>query len=210
MINTLKNHLREKMSIELPGMVAHAQMTEDIRVREMMKKDKTPRKAGVLILIYLYQNKLHVPMILRPIYEGVHSGQMAFPGGRYELEDKDLIATALRETHEEVGVKIYREAVIGKLTDLYIPPSNSLVTPVVGLATHRPNFIADPREVAAIHEFPLSAFIDKNNRKEVSISLKHNYKIKTPGFVINDNIIWGASAMIMNELLHLLADFKLD
>ena len=210
MIHTLENYLRSKINGKLPGASAHAQMTNDLRMREMLKRDKVPRKAGVLLLIYQHQDSLHIPMILRPVYEGVHSGQMAFPGGRFEEIDKDLIDTALRETHEEVGVKIEREKVIGTLTNLYIPPSNTTVTPVIGLATKQPSFTPDPREVAEIHEFSIRDFAHQKNRKEVNVKINTNYKIKTPGFVINEQVIWGASAMMMNELLQLLSDFPIN
>ncbi len=207
MINNLEIYLKKRLREKLPGLMAHSQMTNDMRVREMMLKDKNPRKAGVLILIYRHEDSLQIPMIMRPIYNGVHSGQMAFPGGRFEKTDKDLIETALRETHEEIGVKKERHHVIGTLTDLYIPPSNTMVTPVIALAQNKPRFVPDPREVAAIHEFSINDFLNPNNIQEVNIAIAANYKIKTPGFVINGNIIWGASAMMMNEFLHVLDDF---
>ena len=104
MIKRLEVYLKKRLKEQLPGLAAHSKMTNNIRVREMKLRDKKPREAGVLILIYWHSNRLYVPMILRPIYNGVHSGQMAFPGGRYEKQDRDLIDTALRETYEEIGV----------------------------------------------------------------------------------------------------------
>ncbi|MBT29951.1 MAG: coenzyme A pyrophosphatase [Thalassobius sp.] len=210
MIKNLEIFLREKLQGDLPGYEAHAQMTENMRLRKMQQQKSTPRKAGVLILIYHQNNQFHIPFILRPVYQGVHSGQMAFPGGRYEKGDKDLVQTAIRETWEEIGVQIDRSKIVGSLSDLYIPPSNSLVTPTVAVTYEKPSYTPDPREVDKVFDFPIHSFVTEENRKQVKIKLQNGVHIKTPGFVINNQVIWGATAMIMNELLHVLEDFMND
>jgi 8-oxo-dGTP pyrophosphatase MutT (NUDIX family) len=109
---------------------------------------------GVLVLFYEQQGRLHLPLIQRPTYEGVHSGQVALPGGGRENSDADLTATALREAYEEIGVPPGEVTVLGRLTKLYIHPSNYVVTPTVAWTPQRPAFRLDPYEVAALLEVP--------------------------------------------------------
>ncbi|MEM1136534.1 MAG: CoA pyrophosphatase, partial [Bacteroidota bacterium] len=199
--------LRTELNKKLPGDQAHAQMTDNIKLRQVQQANSTPRKAGVLILIYPHQQEFYIPFILRPIYDGAHSGQIAFPGGRTEKEDLDIKHTALRETHEEIGVIVNRNAIVGTLSDLYIPPSNSLVTPTVAVISQKPDFIPDAREVDQVLEFPLYAFQNPYNQQAVQVELPNGLKLKTPGFLIENSIIWGATAMMMNELLYIVKKF---
>ena len=204
MIKSLENYLREKLKDELPGINAHSQMSDNMRLRKMKQQKSTPRKAGVLILIYQMQNQFYIPFILRPVYQGVHSGQMALPGGRYEIGDQDLIHTAIRETWEEIGVEVDRSCIVGTLTDLYIPPSNSLVTPVIAIKKEKPTYTPDPREVDMIFDFALHEFVDSQNKKQVQIKLQNGINYKTTGFVIKQQVIWGATAMMLGEIKDLL------
>ncbi len=98
--------LKQKFQSPLPGEKAHANMLALSGLRMAVKPNEKTRKSAVLIVFYPYQGEVHLPLILRPAYDGVHSGQMAFPGGRYELLDEDLIRTAKREAQEEIGLRI--------------------------------------------------------------------------------------------------------
>lgn len=161
-------------------------------------------KSSVLILFYQKQKKAHVVFIKRPVYSGVHSGQIALPGGRWEPADPSAYHTALRESQEEIDIDPQMVELSGKLTDLYIPPSNYIVSPfVASYNISAPRFNPDPREVAAILEIPFGFFLSKNSVKTVTLELSSGLAIKTPCFDFEGNIIWGATAMIMNELVEL-------
>lgn len=199
--NNFIEKLATRLSEPLPGIIAH-----DIMASESRLKLKTPfpnvqtRESAVLILFYPSENQIFIPLILRPQYDGVHGGQMAFPGGRAEKEDENLIRTALREAQEEIGVRVSDVKVLGELTKLYIPPSNFYVQPVVGYMTHKPDFYPDPREVDKVIQISLSEI---NNpviigRKTLFV---RGVEIDTPFYNIKETTVWGATAMMISELL---------
>jgi 8-oxo-dGTP pyrophosphatase MutT (NUDIX family) len=172
------------------------------RMRELMnftiREDAQP--SGVLILFYPVGNKIYTVFILRPTYEGVHSGQVSLPGGKQEPGDLDITETALREASEEIGVDSKEVQIIGKLTDLYIPPSNFLVTPVVGYSLSRPTFRIDPFEVEKIIEAELSLLLYNPTIEQLKITVRDGMEIEAPAYIMDGNIIWGATAMIISEL----------
>lgn len=188
----------------LPGLEAQIRMApinrrDDIRT---MGEGHKPFKSGVLMLIYpLPEDEAGVVFIRRPKYNGVHSGQISFPGGRYEPGDADLRHTALREAKEEIGIDPEKVEVIGKLTDLYIPPSNHKVSPWVGIMHERPVFKPDPVEVESILEVALASFFIDESQQTLPIKLADGSRLKTPCYQINGHVIWGATAMMMAELL---------
>ena len=142
---------------------------------------------------------LKTVFILRQIYDGIHSGQVSFPGGRLEKKDKSLIETALRESREEVHIDPDKVQILGTLSEMYIPPSNYLVLPVVGYQPSRPDFIPGKSEVAKIIEADFDFLFDDSLVKETTLDVQ-GYKIQAPYFDVNGHIIWGATAMILNEL----------
>ncbi len=188
----------------LPGLEAQIRMAptnrrDDIRA---MGEGLKPLKSGVLLLLYpLDDEATGVVFIRRPQYNGVHSGQISFPGGRYEPGDTDLMHTALREAREEIGIDPEKVEVIGKLTDLYIPPSNHTVSPWVGIMHHRPAFKPDPVEVESILEVALTNFLSEENQQIIPIKLADGSSLNTPCYLIDGNVIWGATAMMMAEFL---------
>lgn len=190
----------------LPGRTAQYHMAP--RPRPGAEFDDTPtpnaRKSSVLILFYPYAETVYFPLILRPTYPGVHSGQVGFPGGRLEPGDKDLIHTALRETQEEIGVDPADINIIGQLSTLFIRPSNNIVLPVVGWTTTRPTFVPDTREVALIIEAPLLEFLDPANRRTEEWEIARG-RATVPFFGVQNQTVWGATAMILGELMALPA-----
>lgn len=161
------------------------------------------RRGAVLVLFYQKENIWHFPLIQRPIYEGVHSGQIAFPGGRKEDSDADLIATALRESEEEVGVVQGSVTVLGSMSDFFVAASNHLVRPVVGLMDRIPVYVPDEREVASIIEAPLHDLMKQPVRmKEISTS--RGYTLVSPTFEFEDKLVWGATAMMLTELKRMI------
>ena len=165
------------------------------------------RQSAVLLLLYPSQGELFLPLILRPAYDGVHGGQVALPGGGYETYDRTLIRTALREAQEEIGIKASDVRVLGLLTQIYIPPSNFQVQPVVGYLPYRPDFFPDIREVADIIEISLTLLADKGivGTKEM---LVRNVLIQAPYYGLDTHTVWGATAMMLSEFLSVMEEIE--
>lgn len=167
------------------------------------------RESAVLILLYEKNNKIHLVLIERSVYDGKHSGQISFPGGKKDVSDKNLKETALRETFEEIGLNATDISIIAQLSHLYIPVSNFLVFPFVGFYNKIPKFIKDDFEVENIIEVSLETLLDKNNISEKTIKIPNkNIQFKTPIYKINNIDIWGATAMILSEFLEIIEKKK--
>ncbi len=189
---------------DLPGQEAQLLMAPDIRREEIrnMGTGNHPVKSSVIILVYPdNDDEAFTVFIKRPRYDGVHSGQISFPGGRHEADDTDMMETALREAEEEIGVGREEVEVAGKLTDLYIPPSNYLVSPFIGIVPKRPLFTPDKKEVDHIIEVPLRIFGDNEHPARLPIIMATGECIDTPCYLADHHIIWGATAMIMAEFV---------
>jgi 8-oxo-dGTP pyrophosphatase MutT (NUDIX family) len=193
----------------LPGLNAQLKMASDVRNRDpgYTYDTSSASRSRVLILLYPADQKLKTALILRPTYDGVHSGQVSFPGGRVEPQDDSLIATALRESFEEVGILPDSVRILGTLSELYIPPSNFLVLPILGFTGSRPDFRADPGEVAEIIETDLEFLFDDNYSKETILNLR-GYTINAPYFDVGGHIVWGATAMILSELKEVIGSLE--
>ncbi len=195
-------------NLPLPGTISHYKMAPAIRIKEMEKallNAVAPKQAGVMALFYPNELKnTNLLLILRKAYNGIHSNQIAFPGGKVEQGDLDLLDTALRETYEEVGVPIGEIEVIRPLTEIYIPPSNFKVQPYVGLYKKRLPFEIQKTEVAALVEVSLSDFMDEGKITTQRLSTSYASNIEVPAFYLNGYIVWGATAMVLNEIKELL------
>ena len=200
-----RNWLAERMS-SLPGAEAQDRMSSRSRlsIQEYLERNPDYRTSAVMLLLFPSGDFISSLLIERPSYEGVHSGQLALPGGRSEEADEDLIHTAIRETYEEVGVKVLREQVIGPLTPIYIPPSRFLVHPFVAFLNERPEFIPDEREVESLLEVNLSLFMDEEVKQRRRITVGENMFLEAPCYVIGDKILWGATAMVFSEMESIL------
>lgn len=190
----------------LPGQEAHLPLSSLRRIREMFKNQdiSKAKKSAVLILFYLDDNRdIMTILIQRPTYNGVHSGQIAFPGGKFEEYDADLIQTALRESREEVGIDPENVTVLGSLTELYIPPSQLTLLPVVGYQQGQPKIVTDPNEVAGVITISIKEILDPLSIQQKRVSVG-SWSDMVPCFYIRGNVIWGATAMILNELKMIL------
>ena len=210
MINTLKKYLQLKLVNELPGKVAHIEVAPYRKVDFTEADIANAKKSGVLILFYLKNNEIYLALTQRCQYDGKHSGQISFPGGKVEETDKDIYHTALRETNEEIGVIMQDIEVIGQLTNVFIPVSNFLVFPIVGFINYLPQFNIDNNEVEELIELKLTDLINTRELVQNEVKLANNTKLKVPSFVFNGKIIWGATALILNELRHLLFELELN
>lgn len=199
--------LKSALTLPLPGTQAQLKMTSNRRLREMMDIQRIDKaiKSSVLILLYPgRENGLpNFVVTLRQTYNGIHSGQISLPGGRFESSDKDLLQTALRETHEEIGIDPEVIFVIGKLTELYIPPSNYLVQPFVGFTLKYPEFHIQQTEVEKIFEIEVTQLLDDSAIMEKEFFTTRG-QLSAPSFVINGSNIWGATAMILSEFKEIL------
>lgn len=194
----------------LPGPDAQYAMSSIGRksrvVSEFGKKEH--KKSAVLILLYEKNGQVYFPLTQRRSYKGVHSGQVSLPGGKLEFDDTDLSHTAIRETHEEIGINRNQIQLIGQLTDLYIPPSNHHVHPYVGFLDDIPIFKKDDYEVEELLETPLEKLLDDSIISETKINLGNGLRIKTPYFDLHDRVVWGATAMILNEFKELVSQSR--
>lgn len=198
--------LAQDLQGPLPGRTAQYRMAPQPRAGGG-PQDPIPanaRQGGVLVLFYPRMGQPYLPLILRPTYDGVHSGQVGFPGGGQESGDPDIIATALREAQEEIGIALEPITVLGQLTPLYVFASNYLVHPTVAWMAHPPQFQIDQREVAALIETPLSALLEPSNYRRERWELRGR-AVDVPFFYIQTYTIWGATAMMLSELLTLPA-----
>ena len=194
--------LRTDLAHPLPGPDAQQRMAPRPRAAYHYETGPETRKGGVLILFYPHADQVYFPLILRPTYSGVHSGQVGLPGGGHEEIDTGMADTALRETYEEVGVHPSQITLLGHLTPLYVYASDYLVHPYVGWTDYAPEFRPDPYEVAKLIQAPLAQFLAPDTLQEETWSLRGR-DILVPFFDIQDQVIWGATAMILSELLAL-------
>ena len=199
-----KDRIPKLKKIVLPGEEAHHKLVPGNRREEMRNLDINslkPNKAGVMAVFYPDNlGKTHLVLILRKTYKGVHSNQIGFPGGRVEPEDDNLEQTALRETEEEVGIPRNNIEVIRELTRLYIPPSNFWVQPYLGLLEKTPTLIPQESEVERILEVDLDHFLDHSNFVNQELSTSYSRKMVVPAFKLNEQIVWGATGMMLSEI----------
>lgn len=201
----LKAHLLEKLALPLPGEAAQQRMASNIRSGLGLRThpDAATRTGAVCLLLYPVENVWHIPLIVRPEYDGAHSGQVAFPGGKMEEYDADVTATALREMHEEIGVLPETVEPLGLLTPMFVPVSNFMVHPVLAITRQKPGFRLDSREVAQLLELPVHELSDETRRGKKEI-LVRGIRIQAPFFDLLNQTIWGATAMMLNELAEVL------
>lgn len=187
----------------LPGWEAQSRLEPEIRkqMRQQSAEGTSAKESAVLLLMFPKGNDLQLVFIQRSEYVGIHGGQIAFPGGRYEDIDIHLEATALRETWEEIGIFPADVTILGKLTSLYVPPSNFNIHPFVGMLSKEPTYVLDPLEVASVFTVPLSTFFTSTTLQQKTITFRDGSDVLVPCYNVEDKIIWGATSMILNEFL---------
>ena len=200
-------HVPKLMEVGLPASEAHFKMAPLERIESMKNlkiETKNPKTAAVMMLFYPKNGETHLVLIVRNSYQGVHSAQIAFPGGKYEPRDQVFENTALRETHEEIGIPPDSIEILKAFTRLYIPPSNFMVYPFFGICRDEIVFVPDTSEVADIIELPLSVFMGDDILVSVNLTTSYAENIMVPAFKIEEHIVWGATAMMLSELKEVL------
>ncbi|MDE5423827.1 CoA pyrophosphatase [Ancylomarina sp. DW003] len=188
----------------LPGAEAQKKMSPSLRNHSHNTNDPSlARDSSVLILFYQKGNKIYFPLIKRTNGGHRHSGQISLPGGKFELSDKNLVDTAIRETEEELGLLRDRIQIIGPITGLYIPISNFQVQPIVAFYEGLPEFKADSFEVYKVIETDIQELFKAENKKIKTLH-KNGFDIRAPFYQVQEHMLWGATAMIVSELEELL------
>jgi len=209
--NEFVENVRRELNNELPGEEAQLLMSPLNRAtqKQALKLIPNPTPSAILILLYPLNNIPHTILMVRNSYNGHHSGQVSFPGGKVEASDQNLSQTALREFEEEMGVNTEKVEIIGELSSLIIPPSGFKVSPFIGVARSSIYPKPDKIEVAETIESSIKYLFDAGNKSvQIVHSSAANTKLKAPAYLINGNVIWGATAMILSELESLCKRFN--
>lgn len=197
-------------NIQLPAEASHFKMVPPFRQEFLRKQQEAIKKAkyaGVLALFYPDEiQKTKFALILRNTYNGVHSAQVGFPGGKFEKQDRSIEYTAVRETYEEIGVSPNVINVVKKISQIYIPPSNFYVQPFIGFTSTTPTFIKQEDEVEAILEIALDHFLDENSVITKKVATSYSVEVEVPAFKLNGHVVWGATAMMLSEIKDLLKE----
>ena len=182
--------------------IAHLRASLPQRPRQVLDP-ASRRPAAVLVLVYARPALGHVVLLTkRTSHLEHHRGEVSLPCGAYHpAEDPDLLHTALRETHEEVGVPPAGVQVVGQLDD-QMPRSGFVITPFVGVMELAPMVVPSPDEVAEVLEVPLASLLAPD-------AIRHDPRpyegrmIETFYYLHNDHVIWGATARILRQFLEL-------
>ncbi|MEM7375225.1 MAG: CoA pyrophosphatase [Bacteroidota bacterium] len=202
------SRLQQRFLSPLPGKAAQAMLTSRPIEDRLTPPPPNHRKGGVLALLYPSGDEISIVFMKRTEDGKVHSGQISFPGGKVESFDASPMQAAVREAEEELGIPQSEVHIIGQLSTLYIPPSNFLVYPFVGYMDHAPNFVPSHLEVAKVIEVPLPTLLEPQMLQQVAIKVRQNLNIQAPAFIPDGHVIWGATAMILNELLVLIRELE--
>lgn len=196
-----KTSLRNALKPPLPGKAAQEMMAPSERLRRYNPGDASEAiRSSVLILLYPSEEGLKIPFIQRPLYQGPHSGQISLPGGKCEKTDKNNWETALRETREELGISTEAIEHLGELTEIYIPNSHFFVSPQVGYIHQNLHFNPSPFEVSEVIEASAHHLLTQPFKTK-TIHHIQGITIEAPYYDANGKHIWGATAMILSELI---------
>jgi 8-oxo-dGTP pyrophosphatase MutT (NUDIX family) len=196
---TIEN-IRRALLKNLPGEESHLRMLPKNRTLKAPEDKNILKHSSVLLLLFPENGNLKICLIKRPMHMKHHAGQIALPGGRIE-KGETAIETALRETNEEIGIDTSSIEILGSLSELYVEVSRFLIHPFVGWLPNKPEFIINTAEVEKIILFPLNRFL--SNPDEIELETVRG-KLKVPCVHFENEVIWGATAMILSEFFDLL------
>lgn len=199
---SLVEKLEKALQLPLPGKEAHRKMMPVVPGNRIEYfTNETLRPAAVLICLFPLNNRMHTIFIERTQDAGPHSGQIAFPGGRFEDSDDSLMHTALREANEELGIITEQVYVLGKLSAIQIPVSGFSVLPVIAVAQQQPIIEACPDEVKSYFTCDLLELFSNKGHGKIVV---RDFSIEAAFYKYNEKTIWGATAMLLSELESLL------
>jgi 8-oxo-dGTP pyrophosphatase MutT (NUDIX family) len=201
--------LSQRLKAPLPGPQAHEPLraTPIGLIKPRFEHRSPPRPGSVLILLYEESGKIMFPLTKRPDYLGAHGGQISLPGGKAEAGET-RIETALREAEEEIGVPASQIEIVGELTEFFVIPSNFLITPVVGFLKGSPEFIPDSKEVKKIINASVEDLLRVDAVITKEILAAKMFPMMAPHFEIENEIVWGATAMMINEFRMVVQSLK--
>lgn len=199
--------LKRQLLLDLPGIQAQNKMSPIVSNEKYRNPSASHKVACVMALLHPKDEELFVTFIKRASIhpEDKHAGQIGFPGGKVEEEDESFVMCALRETEEEIGIPRSDIEVIGELTSLYVFASNFVVHPFVGYMDYNPKYVLQVEEVAGIYEVPLRNLSDPSYKITKEVRLSEGFYRDAPGYNIDGDFLWGATAMISSELEGVLA-----
>lgn len=200
------SYLRRRLQEPLPGPVAQGRLAPSHRdeLQRLYAPGRPCREAAVLVLLFPLQGAPAVVLTVRHAGLKQHAGQISFPGGRRE-PDESLEATALREAFEEVGLDPERVELLGSLTPLFVAPSNFCVHPFVGVTPEVPDLVPHDDEVETILYVPVHHLLDPAMLLREPWLLRGR-EVEVPFFSYESFKVWGATAMMLAELLALFEE----
>lgn len=199
----LSEALREELNNPLPGIEFQLMFAPGHRQMPNPLKDSLTDAAVSLIILNFEVNEPEMLLIRRTEYDGPHSGQISLPGGKMDGTDNSLQDTAIRETREEIGVELNKKEYLGKLSLLDIPVSSFRVHPFVFILDRNIELDPDPNEVSYLIRFKIKDLLDNTNIKTHRFSFD-KYDFEAPYFSIKNEIVWGATSMILSEFAEIL------
>jgi 8-oxo-dGTP pyrophosphatase MutT (NUDIX family) len=192
--------LADKRPVEIDALLIPRNASGNLARKMTPEPGSNPRQAAILLLFYPHEDELWFPLTVRSKKLTRHSGEVSFPGGATDPEDDGPPGTALRETHEELGIPPHRVEIWGALTRLYVSVSNFYLTPVVGFTPGLPEMHPCSLEIAEVFGVPLSYVQDPTNI-QVEEWVIHDHPTLVPYFPLHGHKVWGATAIILSELL---------
>lgn len=204
--NYFKNNFSLLTNFKIGGLDEQFKLAPKIRLKYSQEiiDSKNPKKAAVLVIFYPnLKGETCFLLTLRANYNGIHAAQISFPGGKYDKNDASLKNTALRETYEEVGIPMNDISIFKQMTDVFIPPSNFLVTPFLGCLEYLPSFTKN-YEVEETITITVKDLMSDSSISTTTLSTSYAKNIEVPCFLLNNYIVWGATAMMLSEIKELL------
>lgn len=204
MYSSFLTYLREALRGDLSGLEAHQKMLPPGRRMKNNENELALTKlSSVLLLLYPEGEQIYICLIKRPTHMRHHPGQIGFPGGKVEKDDFSAEKAALREAQEEVGIDPSNIEILGRLSELYVEVSQFSIQPFVAWADHKPDFLVNTDEVEKLILFPLNDFVANETIMETELDT-FSGRMRVKYYPYNSEIIWGATAMILSELIEIL------
>jgi 8-oxo-dGTP pyrophosphatase MutT (NUDIX family) len=204
MHSSILTYLKETLRGELPGVEAHHKMLPPgRRLKSFDHELSSVKQSSVLLLLFPEGDQIYICLTKRPTTMRFHPGQISFPGGKVEKDDPSAEMTALREAREEVGIDPASIEILGKLSDLYLEVSKFSIQPFLAWADKKPEFLVNFGEVEELILFPLSEFVANETISETELDTVTG-PLHIRYYPNNGEIIWGATAMILSELIEIL------